>query len=98
MVSVPEFECINIYGIDIAMKAITKFPDSNPNPIMRVSNSCKLQYVNVAGQVISEFWDIKVGETVPDVLLEENSPKEGDLEIVVQDRIYMFRVVAVPEF
>ena len=34
VVAVPEFDFINIYGTDItAMKAITKFPDQNPNPV-----------------------------------------------------------------
>ena len=29
-------EFINIYGTDItAMKAITKFPDQNPNPVLK---------------------------------------------------------------
>ena len=99
VVSVPEFNCINIYGTDVtAMKAITKFPDSNPNPIMRVSTSCELQYVNIAGRVICDAWGVKIGDTVPDILIEGNTPKEGDLEIAVHDRIFMFRIVAVPEF
>ena len=37
-VYVEELNGINIYGTDItAKRVIDKFPDSNPNPVMRVS-------------------------------------------------------------
>ena len=104
VVSVPEFDCINIYGTDItAMKAITKFPDANPNPIMRVSNTGQLRYVNIAGNVICEAWGISLGDQIPDVLIDTKHPngkrpKEGKMEVQVAEKIYTFDVVAVPEF
>jgi class 3 adenylate cyclase len=99
VVSVPGFDFINIYGTDItAMKAITKFPDSNPNPIMRVSNDCSLSYVNIAGKEICNDWGIGIGERVPDVLLNGELLHEGQLEVKVTDRIYMFHIVHVVEF
>ena len=50
VVSVPEISSINIYGTDVtAMKAITRFPDQNPNPVLRLDmkkpqQTLQLQY------------------------------------------------------
>ena len=48
-VYVEELDCINVYGSDItARKVINKFPDQNPNPVMRVSKEGVLDYYNNA--------------------------------------------------
>ena len=44
---VEEINGINIYGTDItARKVIDKFPDNNPNPVLRVSYKGILSYFN----------------------------------------------------
>ena len=99
VVFVPELDSFNIYGTDVtAMKSITKFPDQNPNPIMRVSSDCKLQYSNIAGKSICEHWEISVGGRIPDGLIHGNTPKVGRTELNVDDKVYVFDVVHVPEF
>lgn len=99
VVFVVELQSFNIYGTDItAMKAITKFPDSNPNPIMRVSSKCTLQYCNIAGQPICESWGVQVGERIPEILMANTTPKIGRTEVKVDDKTYVFDGVHVPEF
>ena len=42
-----EIELVNLYGTNItARKVIDKFPDSNPNPVMRINSKGRLDYFN----------------------------------------------------
>ena len=46
---IKELKSVNIYGTDVtAKKVIDKFPDSNPNPVIRIDSSGKLSYFNAA--------------------------------------------------
>jgi class 3 adenylate cyclase len=100
VVAVPEFGFINIYGTDItAAKAITKFPDQNPNPVLRISMDGKLQYTNGAGQYIQNEWKIGLGDDVPTELVEHSKlDTPSPLEMEVGNKVFAFHVVAVPEF
>jgi hypothetical protein len=50
-VRLPELGFTNVYGTDVtAQRAITKFPDQNPNPVFRLSMDGVLVYVNPAGR------------------------------------------------
>ena len=47
----------NIYGTDItALKTIDKFPDQNPNPVLRVTESGTLIYFNEAASIIVKYY------------------------------------------
>ncbi len=99
VVFVSELQFYTIYGTDItAIKSITKFPDSNPNPIMRASSQCEMQYFNIASIEICENWGVKIGDRIPATLIHQNAPKIGRTEVDVDDKIYHFDVVHVPEF
>ena len=63
-VPVPEFDFIIIYAADItAKKVINKFPDKNPNPVMRISKNGELNYFNDASNYIIRNWGIAVSYT-----------------------------------
>ena len=50
-VRLPDLGFTNVYGTDVtAERAITKFPDQNPNPVFRISMDGVLVYVNPAAQ------------------------------------------------
>ena len=52
-VYIEELKSVNIYGTDItAKKVIDKFPDSNPNPVIRIDSKGKLSYFNRASTYI----------------------------------------------
>ena len=100
VVAVADLGFVNVYGTDItAMKAITKFPDQNPNPVLKTGMDGRLLYSNGAGQGIQETWGISLGELVPEIIID--AAKQGSLaplEIDVGAQTFLFYVVAVPEF
>ena len=38
------------------LDAMVKFPDQNPNPVLKMSTQGKLLYANHAGRVIVDTW------------------------------------------
>ncbi|MEE2960913.1 MAG: adenylate/guanylate cyclase domain-containing protein [Myxococcota bacterium] len=100
VVSVPEFGFINVYGTDItAMKAITKFPNQNPNPVLKIDINGKLLYSNEAGGVICGGWGVIVGEILPKSIVDFARECSGDtLEIDVAQKTFLLNIVPVPEF
>ena len=47
------------------IEVITKFPDQNPNPVLKISEEGKLLYTNQAGTFIKNQWGIELGDNVP---------------------------------
>jgi len=65
LVPITEFDFIIIYATDItANKLVNKFPDQNPNPVMRFNRKWQLQYFNDASNYIIENWKIASGGNV----------------------------------
>ncbi|MBH10414.1 MAG: hypothetical protein CMG74_08720 [Candidatus Marinimicrobia bacterium] len=103
LVPVPEFDFIIIYGSDItANKLVNKFPDQNPNPVMRFNKKWKLEYFNDACDYIIENWNIGINETIPKHIItdleKQNSTLIHNLEILIGERTYFFNIVEVFEF
>ncbi len=103
-VLVPELGTVNVYGTDItALKAIDKFPDENPNPVLRVTRDGRLQYANPASSPLTGALGIEVGERLPDDFLRrvEAALVEGAeqrIELRADDRTFELLVVSVYEF
>ena len=100
VVSVPELSSINIYGTDItAMKAITRFPDQNPNPVLRMDMNGALTYANEAGQRVIEDLGICIGQKFPaKVVLNNDTPIDNRIEMRAGSSVFTFHIVHVPEF
>jgi class 3 adenylate cyclase len=98
LVSVPEFRFINIYGTDVsAMKAISKFPAQNPNPVFRMSREGVLLYSNPGGKFITDAWQLGVGHSLPSELKSQINGSKN-FELAVGERIYAFDIVPVEGF
>ncbi len=103
-VAIPEFGFINVYGTDVtAMKAINKFPDQNPNPVLRVTHDGLLQYANPASALVTRALGIEVGDPLPQdffgrvkACLAADSPDV--LEVRSEGHIFELLVVSVYEF
>ena len=103
-VYIKELDCINVYGTDItAKKVIDKFPDQNPNPVMRVSKDGILNYHNAASSDIISSHNLKIGEMISDNLIElvgktilTKSITQN--ELTAGKKTYLANFVPVPEF
>ena len=101
---VPELRSINVYGVDVtALRAMDKFPDENPNPVLRVTHDGRLQYVNPAGHVLTRALGIALGDELPADFAERvvdvvARASEDRLELVADGRTFELRAVAVYEF
>tara|TARA_B100000945_G_scaffold316397_1_gene317233 strand:- start:1178 stop:2875 length:1698 start_codon:yes stop_codon:yes gene_type:complete len=103
LVPVPEFDFIIVYGSDItSAKLLNKFPDQNPNPVMRFSKNWLLEYFNNASNYIIEVWNLSINEKLSKEMInnfEKNNHKNGDgLEIKTGNKIFHFNVIEIIEF
>ena len=104
IVPIPEFDFINIYGTDItASKVIKKFPEQNPNPVLKVSINCELIYANAAASFIAQAWEVKTGDRLPQkveglFIKSLESFNQGPVELKIKDKYFSFRIVLVKEF
>ena len=81
------------------LQALLKFPDKNPNPVLKITMEGKLLYANSAGQFIKEEWDIDIGDDVSSSIVDQSKVVSNlPLEMEVGNKTYAFHVVAVPEF
>lgn len=48
------------------VRSLAKFPSENPNPVLRISNDCKVLFSNKAGMFILDNWGCKQNEIVPE--------------------------------
>ncbi len=95
---------MNLYGTDVtAERAIVKFPDQNPNPVLRIAWDGRLVYANPASAGLTAGLGLALGTTLPgdlrDALLDRARAADRDpLEVEAGDRTYALLPVDVPEF
>jgi class 3 adenylate cyclase len=103
-VNVPEFGFTNVYGTDVtATRALNRFPDENPNPVLRVDRDGHLEYANPASDLVRRGLGIAVGERLPDELHDRlrrlvSGGRSGVFEVEEDGRTYELRVVELFEF
>ena len=102
-VPVPEFDFIIIYAADItAKKVINKFPDKNPNPVMRIGKNGELNYFNDASNYIIQNWGIGLKEAIPPEIIKnftkQNANDAHNMEFEVGNKTYYFNLVKINEF
>ena len=82
---------------------LAKFPDENPNPVLRVSNDGSILYSNKAGKSLLDLWQCRTGESIPkqwyqyitDAIQKEMAQKT---EIECKDKIFSLAFAPVVEF
>jgi class 3 adenylate cyclase len=99
-----ELGFINVYGTDItATKWVSRFPDQNPNAVLRVTPDGTLSYANAASGPITRGLSLSVGEPVPaalhaEVMARAQEGARGTVEVTAEDRIFAILPIWVPEF
>jgi class 3 adenylate cyclase len=103
-VLIPEFDFVNLYGTDVtAEKAIDKFPNQNPNPVLRLSRSGRLTYANPASALVRVALRAEVGDHLDAhlfarILAASNDAADPTMEVEADGSIFRLRVVSVYEF
>jgi len=100
LVTVPKTDSINIYGTDVtAMRALTKFPDQNPNPVLRIDMNGALLYANPAAEALRKAWAIELGDHVPNrFITSQQQPTGHSFEMEIGAHYYLFHLSNVPAF
>jgi class 3 adenylate cyclase len=103
-VPIRDLDFTNLYGMDItAERAIVKFPDQNPNPVLRMDPSGTLVYANAASRGIVDGLGLAIGSDIPEPIRSEllDRARRGDpdpVEIEAGDRIYETVAVDIAGF
>jgi class 3 adenylate cyclase len=103
-VLIPEFRFVNLYGTDVtAEKAIDKFPNQNPNPVLRLSRSGRMTYANPASALVRKALGAEVGQDLDPglfarIVAASQDTTDPTLVVEVEGTVYRLRVVSVYEF
>ena len=103
-VPIPDLGFMNLYGTDVtAERAIVRFPDENPNPVLRFAWDGTLLYANAASDGLVAGFGLAPGAPLPDdlrdTLLElARAPGEKTLEVETGGCTYALLPVDVPAF
>jgi signal transduction histidine kinase/CheY-like chemotaxis protein len=84
------------------LKALASFPSENLEPVFRVDDNKVLLYSNSAGLLFLEPWAGTVDQKIPTPFIStlnevQSNGKRGRLEIHLEDRVFEFDVVHIPE-
>jgi len=87
VVPIPGSDYVNIYGFDITeqkkaqrqIESLAKFPDEDPNPVLRIAGNGTVLYSNRAGLPLLKSWGCEVGSRLSGYwqLLASASLNEG---------------------
>jgi PAS domain S-box-containing protein len=53
------------------IRSLARFPDENPNPMLRIAQNGTVLYANEASEPVLRHWGCHAGEEVPDEFLQE---------------------------
>jgi PAS domain S-box-containing protein len=84
------------------VKALAKFPDENPSPVLRISLEGVLSYSNEASSPLLNLWGCRLSDTVPEHLKElirevSESGTNREIEVAVESRILSLIIVPVAD-
>ena len=103
-VPIRDLDFTNLYGMDVtAERAIVKFPDQNPNPVLRIHWDGTLVYANPACAQLVAGLGLALDRALPphlrDALLERvHAEDRQTVEVDAAGRTYALLPVDVPEF
>jgi class 3 adenylate cyclase len=103
-VPIREFGFVNVYGTDVtALHAIDKFPNENPNPVLRISRQGDITYANPASALVRKALGAEVGEQVSREQWERlaaaaDRTGPDTIEVQADGRIFSLKVVSLFEF
>ena len=103
-VLVDDLGFINLYGTDVtAEKVVERFPNQNPNPVLRMTADGTLIYANTASRPIVEALGLSIGSILPAELLDQlrdslAADARAPVEVKAGGLVFEMLAVPVPEF
>ena len=103
-VPIPGLGFTNLYGVDVtAERAIVKFPDQNPNPVIRFGRDGSLIYANRASEALIAGLGLTVGASLPPalhgaLLAQALAGTRETIEVASGPSTYALLAVDIPEF
>jgi class 3 adenylate cyclase len=71
-VHLPHLGFTNLYGTDVtAARLVDKFPDLNPNPVLRITEQGELRYANAASAELRHVLGCEIGQILPAQVREQ---------------------------
>ena len=88
--------------IEQQLTSLSKFPEENSNPVMRIADDGTLMYANPAAIAQLADWNLESGRSAPGLLLKaakssSNTSVEGQHEIEYNGRTYAFAIAHVKD-
>jgi PAS domain S-box-containing protein len=82
-------------GHEEQIQILSRFPDENPSPVLRVSPEGIIQYANPASEPLLTAWNTATGKTLPDDFRMEvtgtfRSGRSNEIEFECSDQVYSF--------
>ncbi len=82
------------------IRALSRFPDEDPHPVLRVSEQGKLLYANKPSLQLLQTWNVDMGQTVPaswHSLVTEviSSQSSKAVESIVNERHYLMMIAYI---
>lgn len=94
-----EFDSYIIYFTDITANIIIdKFPDKNPNPVLKCDKSFILNYYNKASKYLIDNDYFRINDHIPKDFIENIKNNEMSFEREINEKVYFFRIVYIGEF
>ena len=89
--------------IEREVESMARFPEENPNPVLRADNNCILVYANEAASYVLGCWEVKVAERLPEPLFHIAhkaviTGEDQTIDSVCGDRTFNFVFAPIKEF
>jgi signal transduction histidine kinase len=114
---ISNFDYINIYGLDISKQSnsekklkkslkeiilLSKFPEENPNPVMRITTDGKVVFQNKSSIKILEIWEFSDGYIHSENILIflktlKTVPRKLIFDVKVYDILYSVSIVPIKD-
>ena len=103
LVPIKEFDFIIIYCTDVtAEDLVRKFPDQNPNPVLRFNKDFILEYYNDAASYIIDEWGVSTGQSIDMWIISKIKNSKTShikkIEHEVGDKTFSSNIVFTPQF
>ena len=84
------------------IKSLARFPDENPNPVLRFSKDGKILYANQSSADLLKKWGTSVSEIVPlgwkkEIKNSYNSSEIVEIEEICEDKTFIFILAPIKE-